>query len=158
MHPRGRAATVSLITLILLGAFLAGCGGGGSQDSAEKKQGDEAAKKDAPQKDAQQKDAQQKDAPQMKIAIGKVRTVIPDKRRLVLRQAEEMQGGERLAFNVRKTAKIEQGGEKVEMGDISEGQQAQVQYIVKNDVNRALSVHLFEVEDQQPSGEGEKTG
>lgn len=153
MHPRGRAATVSLITLILLGAFLAGCGGGGSQDSAEKKQGDEAAKKDAPQKDAQQKDA-----PQMKIAIGKVRTVIPDKRRLVLRQAEEMQGGERLAFNVRKTAKIEQGGEKVEMGDISEGQQAQVQYIVKNDVNRALSVHLFEVEDQQPSGEGEKTG
>lgn len=153
MHPRGRAATVSLITLILLGAFLVGCGGGGSQDSAEKKQGDEAAKKDAPQKDAQQKDA-----PQMKIAIGKVRTVIPDKRRLVLRQAEEMQGGERLAFNVRKTAKIEQGGEKVEMGDISEGQQAQVQYIVKNDVNRALSVHLFEVEDQQPSGEGEKTG
>jgi hypothetical protein len=32
------------------------------------------------------------------------------------------------------------------MGDVAEGQQAQAEYIVKNDVNRALSVQLFEAE------------
>lgn len=145
MHPHGRAALVYLVVFVLLTGLLAGCGGDGSQDSAEKKPGDGAPKKAAPQK---------------KIALGKVKAVVPDRRRLVLRQASQVDGAKKLAFNVRKTAEIDLDGKKVEMDGIKEGQQAQVKYVVtKNEVNAALTVHVFEATGgQQPSGEGEKTG
>lgn len=144
MHPHGRAALVYLVVFVLLTGLLAGCGGDGSQDSAEKKPGDGTPKKAAPQK---------------KIALGKVKAVVPDRRRLVLRQANQVDGAKKLAFNVRKTAEIDLDGKKVEMDGIKEGQQAQVKYVVtKNEVNAALTVHVFETGGQQPSGEGEKTG
>ena len=145
MYPNGRAALVYLVVFVLLTGLLAGCGGDGSQDSAEKKPGDGAPKKAAPQK---------------KIALGKVKAVVPDRRRLVLRQANQVDSAKKLAFNVRKTAEIDLDGKKVEMDGIKEGQQAQVKYVVtKNEVNAALTVHVFEATGgQQPSGEGEKTG
>lgn len=45
MHPHGRAALVYLVVFVLLTGLLAGCGGDGSQDSAEKKPGDGAPKR-----------------------------------------------------------------------------------------------------------------
>ncbi len=138
MHPRGQAAALSLIAFVLLAGFIAGCGGSGSGS-----QGDGAAKKEAPQ---------------TKIAIGTIKTVKPDKRRVVLRPNKQVQGSEKIAFNVRKNAKIDLDGKNVEMGDISEDQQAQIEYVVKNDVNRALKVHLFKASEQKPSGGGEATG
>jgi hypothetical protein len=67
---------------------------------------------------------------------------------MVVQPSQEAEGTEKISINVRKTAEITLGGEKAEMGDVAEGQQAQAEYIVKNDVNRAVSVQLFEAEGQ----------
>jgi hypothetical protein len=82
--------------------------------------------------------------------------VQPDRRRMVVQPSQQAEGTEKVALNVRKTAEITLGGEKAEMGDIAEGQQAQARYVVKNDVNRAVSVQLFKAEsspEEQPQGE-----
>jgi hypothetical protein len=129
--------------LALLAALLAGCGGddgpsGGSQEGGG-------------QQDQQQESKKQ--AQESKIAIGSVVAVQPDRRRMVLEPRQEAEGTEKIAINVRKTAEITLGGEKAEMGDVAEGQQAQAEYIVKNDVNRAVSVQLFEAEGQPQGGD-----
>ncbi len=122
--------------LALLAALLAGCGGGeqsgGSQEGGGQGQ------------DQQQES--QKEARETKIAVGNVVAVQPDRRRIVVQPSQQAEGTEKVPINVRKTAEITLGGEKAEMGDIAEGQQAQAQYVVKNDVNRAVSVQLFEAE------------
>ena len=137
--------------LALLVALLAGCGGGqsGSQEGGGQQ--------------GQQQESK-KEARETKIAVGDVISVKPDRRRMVVRPSRQAEGAEKIALNVRKTAEITLGGEKAEMGDVAEGQQAQAEYVVKNDVNRAVSVQLFEAEEQnseenseeQPSG-GEDT-
>jgi len=128
--------------LALLVALLAGCGGGqsgGSQSGEEQDGGG-----------GQQES--KKEARETKIAIGNVVSVKPDKRRIAVRPSRQVEGAERVVFKVRKNAEITLGGEKAEVADIAEGQQAQAEYVVKNDVNRAVSVQLFEAEEQ-PSGE-----
>lgn len=120
--------------LALLAALLAGCGGGDQSSGGSQEGGG--------QQDQQQESKKQ--AQETKIAIGNVVSVQPDRRRMVVQPREEIEGGEEIALNVRKTAEITLGGEKAEMGDVAEGQQAQAEYVVKNDVNRAVSVQLFE--------------
>ena len=122
----------------LLAALLAGCGGGDGQSGGSQEGGG--------QQDQQQESKKQ--AQETKIAIGNVVAVQPDRRRMVLQPSQEAEGAEEIALNVRKTAEITLGNEKAEMGDVAEGQQAQAEYIVKNDVNRAVSVQLFEAEGQ----------
>jgi hypothetical protein len=122
----------------LLAALLAGCGGGEGQSGGSQEGGG--------QQDQQQESKKQ--AQETKIAIGNVVAVQPDRRRMVLQPSQEAEGAEEIALNVRKTAEITLGNEKAEMGDVAEGQQAQAEYIVKNDVNRAVSVQLFEAEGQ----------
>jgi hypothetical protein len=119
----------------LLAALLAGCGGDGQSGGPQEGGG---------QQDQQQESKKQ--AQETKIAIGNVVAVQTDRRRIVVQPSQEAEGTEEIALNVRKTAEITLGGEKAEMGDVAEGQQAQAEYIVKNDVNRALSVQLFEAE------------
>jgi len=128
--------------LVLLAALPAGCGGGGEQSGGSQENGG--------QQDQQQESKKQ--AQETKIAVGNVVAVQTDRRRMVVQPSREVEGAEKIPINVRKTAEITLGGEKAEMGDIKEGQQAQARYIVKNDVNRAVSVQLFEAED---SSEGE---
>lgn len=126
--------------LALLAALLAGCGGGDQSSGGSQEGGGQ---------QGQQQDQQQeskKQAQETKIAIGNVVSVQPDRRRMVVQPREEVEGGEKIAINVRKTAEITLGGEKAEMADVAEGQQAQAEYVVKNDVNRAVSVQLFEAE------------
>ena len=133
--------------LALLAALLAGCGGeqsGGSQE-------------DGGQGQDQQQQESKKEAQETKIAVGNVVAVQPDRRRMVVKPSQQAEGTEKVPINVRKTAEITLGGEKAEMGDVAEGQQAQATYVVKNDVNRAISVQLFEVEgspEEQPQSEG----
>lgn len=122
--------------LALLAALLAGCGGGDQSSGGSQEGGG--------QQDQQQESKKQ--AQETKIAIGNVVSVQPDRRRMVVQPREEVEGGEKIAINVRKTAEITLGGEKAEMADVAEGQQAQAEYVVKNDVNRAVSVQLFEAE------------
>ena len=128
--------------LALLAALLAGCGGGDGQSGGSQEGGGQQGQQQESKKQAQE----------TKIAVGNVVSVKPDKRRMVVQPSREAEGTEKISINVRKTADITLGGEKAAMGDIAEGQQAQVQYIVKNDVNRAVSVQLFEA-GGQPQGE-----
>ncbi len=132
--------------LALLAALLAGCGGGEqSGGSGDGGQGQD------------QQQESKKETRETKIAVGNVVAVQADRRRIVVQPSQQAEGTEEVPLNVRKTAEITLGGEEAEMGDIAEGQQAQAQYIVKNDVNRAVSVQLFEAEgapEEQPQGEG----
>lgn len=122
--------------LALLAALSAGCGGGEQQSGGSQEGGGQQDQQQEPKKEAQE----------TKIAIGNVVAVQPDRRRMVVQPSQEVEGAEEIAINVRKTAEITLGGEKAEMGDVAEGQQAQAEYVVKNDVNRAVSVQLFEAE------------
>ncbi len=139
-----------LVLLLLLAGLLAGCGGSGNQSGGgqQEKQGGEAAK---------QKRLSGK------IAIGTVRAYKDDKRRLSLRPAAKKQDDKPLGFKVRKHAQVTLDGEKAELEDIEEGQQAQIRYVVKNEVNRATIVQLFSRQSspkdenkKKPSGEDEK--
>jgi hypothetical protein len=133
--------------LALLAAILAGCGGGEQSGGSQEEGGGQG-------QDQQQES--KKSAQETRIAVGNVVAVQPDRRRMVVQPSQQAEGAEKVPINVRKTAEITLGGEKAEMGDIAEGQQAQARYIVKNDVNRAVSVQLFEAEGSsggQPQGE-----
>jgi hypothetical protein len=137
------AVSFVLPLVLLLVVLLAGCSGGdqsGDQSGRgqQDKQGGKAAKKERLSK---------------KVAIGTVRGYKDDKRRLSLRPAAEDQGDKPLGFKVRKNAQITLDGEQAELGDIEEGQQAQVRYVVVNKVNRAIILQLF---SKQPSGEDKK--
>jgi hypothetical protein len=130
---------LALVLSLLLVGLLAGCGSdqsGGSQQ--EGKAGGEDAKKEKLSR---------------KVAIGTVRAYKDDRRRLSLRPASEAQGDKPLGFKVRKNAQVTLDGEQAELADIEEGQQAQIRYVVQNDVNRAIIVQLF---SKQPSGEDKK--
>jgi hypothetical protein len=130
-----------LLSLMLVG-LLAGCGGsdqsGGGQQ--EGKAGGGAANT-------------KKEKLTRKIAIGTVRAYKDDRRRLSLRPASEAQGDKPLGFKVRKKAQVTLDGKQAELGDIEAGQQAQIRYVVENEVNRAIIVQLF---SKQPSGEDKK--
>jgi hypothetical protein len=129
-----------LVLSLLLVGLLAGCGGsdqsGGGQQKG--KSGDEPASKEKLTR---------------KVAIGTVRAYKDDKRRLSLRPASEAQGDKPLGFKVRKKAQVTLDGEQADLGDIEEGQQAQIRYVVVNKVNRATIVQLF---SKEPSGEDKK--
>ena len=140
---RSRLA-VPLLAL-LSAALLAACGGGGQTEGS----GDGGGGQDKQQES-------KKEAQETKIAVGNVIAVQPDRRRMVVQPSQQAEGPDKVPLNVRKTAEIMLGDQKAEMGDIAEGQQAQAEYIVKNDVNRAVSVQLFEAEgspEEQPQGE-----
>ena len=143
---------LALVLSLLLVGLLAGCDGsdqsGGGQQ--EGKAGGGGAKKEKLSR---------------KVAIGTVRAYKDDKRRLSLRPASEAQGKKPLGFKVRKNAQVTLDGDQAELGDIEEGQQAQIRYVVKNDVNRAIIVQLFskqpsgkDKKEKQPSGQDEKSG
>jgi hypothetical protein len=130
-----------LVLCLLLVGLLAGCGGS-KQSGGGQQEGDSGGKA-----------ATKKEKLSRKIAIGTVRAYKDDKRRLSLRPASKAQGDKPIGFKVRKNAQVTLDGKQAELGDIEEGQQAQVRYVVVNKVNRAIIVQLF---GKQPSGEDKK--
>jgi hypothetical protein len=130
-----------VLLLIVLAVLLAGCGGGeqsgdGAQDGGGgQQQAGEAANQDG--------EAANQPAPQKKIALGTIRSVNVEARRVVLEPSTEQQGDGPLTFNVRKNAEISLDDQPAEMADIQSGQQAQIEYVTKNERNRAVAVRLI---------------
>ena len=141
MHLRGPSAALFFIASILLAAFLAGCAGGGDQAENGGSQGGEG--------EQTQGEGAQANAPQLKIALGTIVSVKPDRRKIVLRPSTEQQG-DRLVFKIVDDAQITLNDQQAEMADVQEGQQAQVEYLTVNEQNRARVVELI--------NSGEETG
>jgi hypothetical protein len=133
-----------LVLVLLLAGLLAGCGGG-DQSGGGQQGGNEGGGESLEQERLSKK-----------VAIGTVRAYKDDRRRLSLRPASEEQGDKPLGFKVRKKAQVTVDGKQGELGDIEEGQQAQVRYVVENGVNRAIIVQLFS--RQQPGGDKKQPG
>jgi hypothetical protein len=133
------AATLFSIVLILLLGFLAGCGGDQS-GSGESQGGDQQG--GGEQGNKQGGGAADEGPSQAKVSLGTIESVEPDERKLVLKPSFEAQGGDKITFNVRKNAEIQVKDQPAELSEIQSGQQAQVEYVTKNDVNRAVSVQV----------------
>ena len=131
-----RSSTLLLfVPLLFLGLFVvAGCGGGGDEQSKKQQQGE------PPQRPSGETGKTgKKVAPERKIALGTVTAVDPKKKRLFLDQTK----GRPISFKVGKTTKIMSGRKEVELSGVKKSQQAQVAYLVRNDLNRARTVHIF---------------
>lgn len=130
MHTKARSATFLLVLLVFL---LAGCGGGsgGTEDQQGGQQGGQ---------QEGQADQSKKNAPETKIALGTVKRVNYEKERMVIRPS---QGEGLMTFGVRPEARVTLDGEKAELKDVKQGQQAQIEYIQNNDLMRARSIQLF---------------
>ncbi|MBA2714403.1 MAG: hypothetical protein H0U55_12730 [Rubrobacteraceae bacterium] len=144
---RKQSSVVFLLLPLIFTVLLVGCGGGSDQSGGggqENKQDGKAADK-----------VTKKEQVQKKSAFGIVRAFKDDKRRLSLSPTVNAQGNKPIGFKVRKKAQITLGGKKADLGDIKEDQQAQISYVVKNEVNRAVVVRLFEP-SEKPAGGDEK--
>ena len=143
MRTRGQVVTLFSIVLVLLLGFLAGCGGdqsgsGDSQGGGQQGGGEQAGGQGGGQGD----EAADERPSQKKVALGSIESVQPDKRKVVLKPSFEAQGGDQITFNVRKNAEIRVNDQEAELSDIKPGQQAQIEYVTKNDLNRAVSVEI----------------
>jgi hypothetical protein len=144
VHPRRPSTTLFLAGAILFAGLLVGCGGGGqsangSQDGESggtKQQGGEAAKKEGNQ-------AVKKARPRARIALGTVRSVNPESRELTLEPSAPAQGKGPIPFKIAKNATVTLDDKETELAQAGEGQQAQITYIVKNEVNVARQVALI---------------
>jgi Cu/Ag efflux protein CusF len=77
--------------------------------------------------------------PVAKTATGQIKTVRPDRRKIILRQGETV-----MSFKVAMNATITLNGQDAELTDVKGGQQAQIQYVVQDGINRASSVKIGE--------------
>lgn len=134
-----------LIAVIVLAGFLAGCGGGQSEGESggAGEQGGDAAKKDAPE---------------TKTALGTIRSVKTDSKKIVLNRTVVSgdtgeRKEERAPFKLTKQAKITLDNKPAELADVKAGQQAQITYVVKNQ-NLARQVVLVGEGGAPAAGEG----
>jgi hypothetical protein len=147
VRTRVPAATLYSIMLVLLLGFLAGCGGdqSGSGESQGSQQGGSeqgGGGQTGGQGGEQGGEATDEGPTQTKVALGSIESVQPDKRKVVLKPSFEAQGGDQITFNVRKNAEIQVNDQEAELSELQSGQQAQVEYVTKNDVNRAVAVQV----------------
>jgi hypothetical protein len=143
---RGLSAARFFIVPVLLAVLvLVGCGGGGDQSENGGSQG--GGNGSGGEKQGK---APQGNAPQAKVALGTIISANPHRRKIVLRPSVEVQGGKRMVFKVRKDAEISLNDQPAEIADVKQGQAAQIEYIVKNEKNRARAVALI--------SSGEETG
>ena len=113
--------------------------GGGQQGGSEQGGGEQAGGQGGGEQGGEAAD---KGPAQAKVALGSIESVQPDERKLVLKLSFEAQGGDQITFNVRKNAEIQVNDQGAELSELQSGQQAQVEYVTKNEVNRAISVQV----------------
>jgi hypothetical protein len=91
--------------------------------------------------------------------FGTVTFVNPKTEGFSVRPTIDEQGNKPVAFRLAKETSITLGGKEAKLEDMKKGQQAQVEYVERNERNRARSVRLFEAGGgSQDDQGGEKTG
>ena len=154
MHQRGLSTVLLLVTIVLIAGLLTGCSGGDQSGSGSQQDGGSKAEQDqnAPKK-------QGKNAPKKKILFGTVTFVNPKTEGFSVRPTIDEQGNKPVAFRLANETSITLGGKEAKLEDMKKGQQAQVEYVERNERNRARSVRLFEAGGgSQDDQGGEKTG
>ncbi|HEY6711057.1 MAG TPA: hypothetical protein VI055_02210 [Rubrobacter sp.] len=154
MNTRGLSTVLFLATIVLIAGLLAGCGGGDQSGSGSQQDGGSKAEqgKNAPVK-------QDKNAPKKKILFGTVTFVNPKTEGFSVRPTIDEQGNKPVPFRLAKETSITLGGKEAKLEDMKKGQQAQVEYVERNERNRARSVRLFEAGGgSQDDQGGKKTG
>ena len=89
---------------------------------------------------------QGKNAPKKKILFGTVTFVNPKTEGFSVRPTIEEQGKKPVVFRLANETSITLGGKAARLEDMKKGQQAQVEYVERNERNRARSVKLFETD------------
>lgn len=143
MFKAGTKTALLIFLVLVAGVVMAGCGGGGGQ-SEDQSQGGGGSEEQA--------NGEKKKGPDVKVALGRVVSTNPEAKRINLRPSAEDQGKKPIPFKLTGKAKITLDGEEVELDAVEKGQQAQIDYVVRKDSNRARSVVLF------TAGGGETTG
>jgi hypothetical protein len=143
MQPRGPSRAV-FVAFILLVGLLAGCGGGNQSQNGGQDKAAGGAKQGGG--NGQGAGGQGQGAVETKIAIGTVVFINPDTERFTLRPTVAEQGEKPIPFKLVPKARLTLDGEEATFGDMEQGQQAQVEYIVRNDQDRARVVKLFSKE------------
>jgi len=127
-----------LALIVLLAVFVAGCGGGesnsGGGEGKSEQQGD--ADKGASKKQ------EGKDKPKTKTALGKIGSVKPDDKRIVLRPSSEDKDAKPMKFKLRPKGRIIAEGKEVKLDEVESGQQAKIEYVSGKKINGALSVEI----------------
>jgi hypothetical protein len=152
MHQREITTVLFLATIVLI--LITGCGGGDQSGSGSQQDGGSQAEQgeNAPKK-------QGENAPKKKVVFGTVTFVNPKTEGFSVRPTIEEQGNKPVVFRLANETSITLDGNEAKMEDMKKGQQAQVEYVERNERNRARSVRLFEISGgSQDDQGGEKTG
>lgn len=145
MRTRAPAAMPFLILVLFLLGSLAACGGGGQSGDGGSQGGEQQGEQGGDQQDGGQPQGGQAGGggrPQQKIALGTIEGVDPESREVVLAPDFEAQGGDQITFKLRKNAVVRVNDQEAELSEVQQGQSAQVEYVTRDDVNRALAVEI----------------
>jgi hypothetical protein len=144
MHQRRLSTVVFLATIVLI--LITSCGGGDQSGNGSQQDGGSQAE-------------QGQNAPKKKVVFGTVTFVNPKTEGFSVRPTIEEQGKKPVVFRLANESSITLDGNEAKLEDMKKGQQAQVEYVERNERNRARSVRLFETGGgSQDDQGGEKTG
>ena len=133
-----------LVLVVLLAGLSTGCGGG---DQSSNQSNNGAQNGGAPSGKEEGGKVVKKKVPKAKVVFGTVKTVNPDKKRIVLRPNSEIQGDKRMFFKVDKKTEINVDDKEADLVDAKKGQQARIEYVVvkmkERERNRARAVEVF---------------
>jgi hypothetical protein len=144
MHQRRLSTVVFLATIVLI--LITSCGGGDQSGNGSQQDGGSQAE-------------QGQNAPKKKVVFGTVTFVNPKTEGFSVRPTIEEQGKKPVVFRLANESSITLDGNEAKLEDMKKGQQAQVEYVERNERNRARSVRLFETGGgSQDDQGGEKPG
>ena len=147
MHPRGFSTALILAMTVFIVGLLAGCGGGNQSGSGSQQDGGKGANQDQNAPEKQNGGASKQKAenePAKKILFGTVTFVNSKTEGFSVKPTIKAQGKKPVIFRLAQQTNITLGGKEAKLEDMEKGQQAQVEYVVRNDRNRARVVRLFE--------------
>jgi hypothetical protein len=147
MHPRNFSTALFLAMTVLIVGLLAGCGGADQSGSGSQQDGEKEAAQDQNEPEKQDGGASKQKAenePAKKILFGTVTFVNSKTEGFSVKPTIKAQGKKPVIFRLAQQTNITLAGKEAKLDDMEKGQQAQVEYVVRNDRNRARVVRLFE--------------